>query len=459
MKRYKYNAPFVADASYILTLFQEANYQIYLVGGCVRDALLKRDIHDYDLCTSATPQQNLDLAKQHGITAIPTGLTHGTITWHLHGQNYEITTFRKDHDYKDFRRPEHVSYTTNFSEDVARRDFTMNALGYNGQYIVDYVGGLDDIKERKVRCVGDPNIRFQEDALRILRAFRFGATLHFTIEKTTYKAMQQHAHLLQHISKERIQDEFVKILESQQVDTLRKLKDANILDVLFPIFKETYHVRQQNSYHIYDVFEHMNVVFNASIGYPLPIRLALFFHDVKKKACQSEDPDGTTHFKGHAQASANYAKEILHVYRFNKKLISYVYKLIYFHDNYVTADIETLRDFMYLLGGDYTLAKDVLLIQTLDNMGKSVQTQEINNAIIYEAITILAHMEQNHEVFTSTGLAIDGNDLKTLGYHGKQIGTILHYLVKYVVHHQDKNNKNDLIEFIGGMKDDIFNRE
>lgn len=457
MNTFNFNAPFSSDALHLLQLFKNEGYQIFLVGGCVRDAILGNVIHDYDLCTDALPEQMIAIASKNNIQSIPTGIAHGTITWMYHKQAYEITTFRSDHEYKDFRRPEQVSFSSTFADDVARRDFTMNALGYDGDHIVDYVGGMHDIKHKQIRTVGNPSLRFQEDALRILRALRFQATLAFSIENETFLAIKKYAYLLQHISKERLQVEFVKILQSKQVDTLRILRNANVLDTLFPVFKETYDVAQHNTYHIYDVFEHMNAVVNASIGYPLDIRLALFFHDIKKKACKQVDANGITHFKGHAALSATYAKKILKEYRFSKACYQHVYQLIYYHDRYVTNDIDDIRQFMYELHGNYVLAHEILTIQKLDNMGKSKAIQSEKNTAIDEVIKKLHIMQEANEVFSIKELAVNGEDIKKLGYQHKEIGNVLNYLVKYVVHHQEKNNKKDLLEVAGGLKDEISN--
>lgn len=443
----------------ILSLFEKENHTIYVVGGCVRDFLLGREIHDYDMASSATPQQVLSLCEEYDIKAIPTGIKHGTITMVYKHYHIEITTFRKEGAYHNHRSPIGVYYTNDVKQDAMRRDFTINAMYKNNQELVDLFGGQVDLHNKVIRTVNNPHDRFQEDALRILRCLRFAYTLHFDIEENTYQALQENAHLLKNISYERIRDEFSKIIMSDKQDLLLCLKDAGVLLEIVPEYTMTYDVPQDTPYHCFDVFHHMNAVLNHAHGVTLTQKLALFLHDIAKKEYKTTDEKGIHHFKMHAHASATLAKKILTRLRYDKKTIEEVYTLIDYHDYYVSPKKRVLRKFIYKVKGNFSLAYQILEIQRIDNLGKHPDVIESLNKNIEESILVLQEIEKEQSCFTLEDLCIKGSDLKPLGYNGKQVGILLEKALYYVVQTPTKNNKHDLLHFIGGLENETTHRK
>ncbi|MDF9838619.1 MULTISPECIES: HD domain-containing protein [unclassified Breznakia] len=447
------------SAKKVLSYIHSLGYEAFLVGGCVRDFLMNRDVHDFDITTSCDAFFLLEKAKADHYLVIPTGLKHGTITFVIDNEHIEVTTYRQESDYIHHRIPKTVTFTNDLKEDLKRRDFTINAICLDQNQIIDYYGGQNDIKAKIIRCIGNPKERFHEDALRILRALRFAFTLGFTIEKNTYTALQESVDLLNHISKERIRDEFIKMLASDYKDLLITLKESKVLLYIIPEYNLAFHVTQESPYHIYDVFHHLNSALNASIGEPLNIRLAILLHDLEKRNYKTIDEKGIAHFKGHAHASAELSKKILRDLKFSNDIIKNVYMLIYYHDYYVSPKKNVLRKFLYKLNGDYKMAYDILHVQKLDNLGKDPTIVKEKNKLIDDAIACIKEMEKHNEVFSINHLSIDGNDIKKLGYREQEIGIVLHKLVKYIVNNQDKNTKDQLLKIAGGMKNEIFNRK
>lgn len=443
----------------LFKIFKEHDYQLYLVGGCVRDFLMQQDFDDYDMTTSATPKQMMDIAEKYHIKVIPTGLKHGTLTFILNHIHIEITTFRCEKLYENNRFPKEIIFTTSLEEDVKRRDFTMNAIAMDENQLYDYFHGEQDIKDKIIRCVGNPEQRFDEDALRILRCLRFSFKLDFAIEKTTWNALQKKAILLNNISNERIRDELCKMLMSDHKDILLTLKASKVLDVILPEFIPTYHFKQDTPWHIYDVFNHMNAVMNASDGYLLTMKLALLFHDLSKVDHRTYDDKGIAHFYGHAHASALLAKKIMRRLKFDNKTIKEVYTLIEYHDYYMYDTRKSVHKLMYKLNGDYTLAYKILKIQLADNKGKNQTMCIQKNRMIYSVMIMLKDMQANHECFTIKDLNIDGHDLQTIGFNEKEIGKVLQYLLKFVLNQQDKNTKEHLLKAAGGYRDEIIDSE
>lgn len=445
------------NATIVLNFIHSLHFEAFLVGGCVRDLLMKREVHDYDITTSCPAEHLLEQAKASHFHVLPTGLQHGTITFFVNHEAIEVTTYRIDTSYVDHRRPQAIQYTKSLREDLKRRDFTINAICLDQHRIIDYFGGQNDILHRQIRCIGNAEDRFEEDALRILRALRFCFTLGFQIEQNTYSAIKACAPLLTYIAKERIRDEFIKMLKSNQRDSLITLRDCGVLPYIIPELAAIYDVTQESPYHIYDVFHHTNEAFNASIAQPLAIRLAILLHDIEKPNYKTIDLHGVAHFKGHAHAGAHSAKRILQTLKFPKSLSREVYNYIYFHDYYVTPNKKVLRKFMYKLHGDYQSAYSILLVQKLDNAGKNPSIIEPKNREIDASIAVLKEMEADNEIFSIAKLAINGNDIMTLGFQDEAIGLVLHRLLNYVVQHQDENNKERLLTIAGGMKNEIFN--
>lgn len=444
----------------IMNIFKNSGYEIYLVGGCVRDYLLAYPCHDYDLTTSATPSQMELLAKTNHIHCIPTGIKHGTITFVLNHEHFEITTFRKESEYEKNRFPKHIEFTTSLKEDLKRRDFTINAIALDENNIIDYFHGREDLENKILRAIGDPTTRFHEDALRMLRCLRFSFTYNFSIEKKTYQAIQSNAYLLQNISKERIRDELIKMLKSKHQDILLDLKKSNVLTYMIREMEYLYDVKQETPYHIYDVFMHTNVALNATIDAPLTSRLAILFHDIEKVHYKTIDDKGIAHFKKHAHASALCAKKIMKELHFEKHIIQRVYSLIDYHDYRLEINEKQIRKFLYKLQGNYDLAYEILQIQKYDNMGKNPTIIQEKNARIDTVIAMIQSIEKNKECFCIKDLKVNGEDMARLGYSGKEIGDILTYLLKDVIQNQPHNTRSFLMKLAnGGIKNEIINRK
>ena len=287
---------------------EAAGYEAFAVGGCVRDSLLGNEPGDYDLTTAAKPEETKRVFQ--GEKIVETGIKHGTVTVILGETPLEITTFRVESEYRDNRRPERVEFTKSIEEDLARRDFTMNALAYSeSRGIVDPFGGEADIKAGIIRAVGDPEKRFREDALRIMRALRFASALGFEIEPETEKALLENRALLLNVSAERLSEELLKLLCGQNVRRVL-MKYTDVLGVILPELLPMKGFSQQNPHHVYDVLEHSAAA--AEKVPPRPaLRLGALLHDVGKPRCFTIDENGVGHFYGHAEISAQMAEEIL----------------------------------------------------------------------------------------------------------------------------------------------------
>ncbi len=309
------------DALKISDILSKNGYQAYLVGGSIRDILMnKNDLHDYDIATDATPDDLKRIFKD----AIAFGEKFGTILVIYKGFNFEITTFRTESDYKDQRHPEKVVFIKDIKEDLKRRDFTMNAIAFNMQSndLIDIFGGQKDIKNKIIRCVGDPDLRFNEDPLRLIRAVRFYVQLHFDIEEDTYKSIKNNASKIVTVSKERIRDEFMRMLSFDKPSRgIELLRDTGLLDYIFPEINLCYGV-EQNKFHSLDVYHHILLSMDMA---DKRIRLAALLHDIGKPQTKNGE-----HFFGHEKIGAEMADKMLRRLKFPKKDISLISKLIYY---------------------------------------------------------------------------------------------------------------------------------
>ncbi|MCJ7691441.1 MAG: CCA tRNA nucleotidyltransferase, partial [Clostridiaceae bacterium] len=298
-----------ADVKIILDTLKNNGYESYIVGGSVRDFVMGLSMpKDYDIATSAMPEEIIRLF----LKTIPTGIKHGTVTVMLNGEGYEVTTYRIDGQYLDNRRPEAVTFVSNLKEDLARRDFTINALALNVEDdVIDYFGGLDDLADKIIRAVGEPNKRFQEDALRMLRAIRFAARLEFHIEEKTLEAIKVNCNLILNISSERIRDELSKMLLSNNSGVaLRLLEETKLLGFILPELQKAVGFNQLNPHHDKDIFNHtLSVVENCPLS--LNLRVAALLHDIAKPDCFTLDKSGVGHFYGHDKKSVMLTQQIL----------------------------------------------------------------------------------------------------------------------------------------------------
>jgi tRNA nucleotidyltransferase (CCA-adding enzyme) len=435
------------EVQYILETLMDNGYEAYIVGGCVRDSLLKRDIKDYDITTNALPEDIIKLFER----TIPTGLKHGTVTVVINKNNYEVTTYRIDGTYSDNRHPDQVEFTSSLREDLSRRDFTINALVYNNaQGIIDLFSGIEDLNQRIVRCVGDADRRFNEDSLRMLRAVRFSSQLGFNIEETTYSAIKKNNHLLKNVSKERIREELVKILMSSIPSRgIRMLLDTGLLKHIIPELLECVGFDQRNPHHDKNVFDHiMSVLDNSSSS--LIVRLGALLHDIGKPRTFSVDKRGVGHFYSHNTVGAEMAETILKRLRFDNNTIKKVVILIKEHMSaYTVMKNKTLKKFIARVGLDNI--EELFQLQIADSKGHKASADY--SPILKRREDVRRILEKG-EAFTVSSLKISGDDLIKLGFKpGKEIGVTLNKLLDMVLTDPQLNNSATLINIAKNLKE------
>lgn len=421
-----------------LELLHTAGYEAYLVGGCVRDLIMKIPAHDYDITTSATPEE---MKKAFiGYTTIETGIKHGTITFLYNKEPIEITTYRIEGEYKDNRHPESVEFTTKLENDLSRRDFTMNALVYNEKEgIIDLFGGQKDIASKTIRAIGVAENRFKEDALRILRAMRFSSQLGFEIEEETKKAMVKCAPLLHNISAERISQELNKLLVGKNVKKVI-IDCYEILGEILPEIKKMHGFNQYNKYHIYTVLEHTATALE-NIDPVAHLRLTMLLHDTGKVYTFTRDENGTGHFYGHNKVSAEIARDFLNKYKYDNLTKERVVELVKIHDTPIEMDRIFIKKRLNRLGKDAFF--DLLKVKRADNLAQNPEYFWLDKLDKMENI---AREIVEQDTFTLSSLELSGNDLIALGINGKKIGEVLNLLLNEVIEEKIKNQKEALLK-------------
>lgn len=424
----------------VLNMFNSAGFEAYAVGGCVRDALLGKGPHDWDITTSAAPKEIQEVFKEY--QQIDTGFKHGTVMVVIGKEVIEITTYRIDGEYTDGRRPDNVTFTKDITEDLARRDFTINACAISETSLVDPFGGQEDIRNKIIRCVGNPTQRFNEDALRILRGIRFASVLDFKVEENTRTAMLECRELLKYVSQERITTEFCKLLTGVNVHaTLYEFKD--ILAYIIPEIKEMIGFEQHNPYHIHDVYGH-SIKAVGSIESNIILRAAMFFHDIAKPACLSKDENGVGHFYGHPELSAQMTGNILSRMKFSNADIRSITELIEYHDAVIELSSKSIKKYLNKLGE--VQFRNLLKVKRADILAQNPEfsLEGLGKLIIIEQI--LDEVLSQSTCFTLHDLAINGDDLILLGIpQGKQIGVILNKLLELVLNEELENDKKVLM--------------
>lgn len=427
------------DVSFILNRIHQAGEEAYIVGGCVRDLLLKVEPNDWDITTSAPPE----IIKEMFSRTIDTGLEHGTVTVMIGKEGYEVTTYRIDGKYEDHRRPKDVEFTRNLSDDLLRRDFTINAMAYNEEEgIIDEYHGAKDLDNGIIRCVGNPRDRFSEDALRMLRAIRFGAKLGFVIEEETYEAMKELSPLITHVSAERINVELTKTLISKEPDRIKELVNTGLIDYVIPEFREIVGVEQHNPYHRFTVDEHTY----ECLKFVEPIaalRWTVYLHDLGKGQTRSTDDNGIDHFYGHPALSAKMAKSIMKRLKFDNKTIDKVHKLVLFHDDRFEITKKNVRKAVHRIGTDNF--SEFLKVKYADINGQNLDYKEKHIQQVEEIRDLFKTILADKECLTIKDLAVNGNDIIHLGVkNGKVIGTVLNKLLEIVLETPELNNKEVL---------------
>lgn len=435
----KINIPTAANE--LIHTLQNSGHSAYIVGGCVRDSILGRKPNDWDICTSATPDEMLEIFKDKKI--IETGLKHGTVTVVVGGESYEITTYRIDGEYSDNRRPDSVTFTDKLVEDLKRRDFTINAMAYNDtEGLIDPFNGLLDIEYEKIDCVGSAKERFEEDTLRILRAIRFAAQLDFSITPGTDREIHQQYKNLENISIERINSEFCKIVTSDNF-CVELLLYKDVFSLFIPELKDMFGFPHNNPYHIFDVFDHTLHAIEYCESDDLIVRLAILFHDIGKPHSYQDGEDGVRRYTGHWKASADMTDNIMKRLRFDNDTRNKIVALVFYHD----LSVKDRKDIKKLL--------NIIGIEQLERLLeiKRADAKAHNPICAKERIENIDNIEQifneiviNNECFSLKDLAVNGSDLLVIGYKsGKQLGITLQGLLDCVIEGEVYNSKEDLL--------------
>ncbi|MDF2474463.1 MAG: hypothetical protein K0R21_2245 [Anaerocolumna sp.] len=444
---------------YIINQLIKYGYEAYAVGGCVRDSILGKEPEDWDITTSATPLEVKKIFRR----TIDTGIAHGTVTVMMDKEGFEVTTYRIDGEYEDNRRPKSVEFTANLVEDLKRRDFTINAMAYNTEKgLVDIFGGLEDIKVGVIRCVGSASDRFDEDALRILRALRFCAQLGFTIEEETMEAIREKAANLCNISAERIRVELNKLLLSNHPDKLIEAYEVGITKIILPEFDIMMETEQNNFNHLYNVGVHSIKAIQlldlpegkhpftgegAEISQKEKLILCwtMLLHDVEKPSCKTFGEDGVAHFYGHQEKGAGTAKNILRRLKFDNETTDTVVRLITWHDYSFTLKPSKMRNAINKIGDDIM---DLLFeVKKADVLAQNPETWESKVNHLNDAMRLYHEIKANGECVNLKMLTVNGNDLIALGFKpGVIIGEVLNLLLEQVLEKPELNDKSTLIE-------------
>lgn len=449
MKRINVEVP--APVNYIIQELEKCGHEAYMVGGCVRDSVLGRKPHDYDICTSATPDEILKAFPDEEI--IPTGLQHGTVTILINKEPFEVTTYRIDGDYSDNRRPDNVTFTKNLVEDLRRRDFTINAMAYNPKTgLIDPFNGMEDIKYKKIRCVGSAEDRFNEDALRILRAIRFEAQLGFAGLPETMFEIERQYDRLKNISIERINSEFCKIVASEQF-CVELVLYPNVFSLFIPELKDLIGFQQNNPYHAYDVFNHTVHAIEKCESDDLVVRLAVFFHDFGKPHSYQDGEDGIRHFKGHGKVSAEITDSIMKRLRFDNETRNNVVELVYYHDATFEVGNKCVKRWLNKIGEKQF--RRLLEIRKADIKEQKPDYEESRIEKVNNIENILEEILSEKSCFSLKDLAVNGNDVKEVMKlkEGKDIGYWLNEILKRVIDGELENNKYDLVYWMTGVRD------
>ena len=427
----------------IIENLQLHGYEAYAVGGCVRDSILCRAPQDWDITTSARPEQ----VKELFLRTIDTGIEHGTVTVMMGKEGFEVTTYRVDGQYDDSRHPKEVTFTRSLEEDLKRRDFTINAMAYNDdRRLVDIFGGMNDLNRHLIRCVGDPWERFNEDALRILRAVRFASQLSCTIAPETAEAIKDLAPNLVNISAERIQAELVKLLTSEHPEMLQEAYLLGITKIILPEWDEMVGVEQNTPHHKYDVADHtLHAIRNVKKDKIL--RLTMLFHDMGKPLMKTTDEKGIDHFKGHALVSEELARSVMRRLKFDNDTTKKVTKLVCYHDYRIEATPQNVRRAMNRIGVD--LFPYYLAVRLADVKAQSPyrRKEKIENIIqmreLYQEAVI------NDDPVTLRQLAVTGKDLMSIGMSpDRHLGETLNKLLELVIDHPEMNDKDTLCQYV-----------
>jgi len=438
------------NAENIIKKLNDFGFEAYLCGGCIRDECMGLIPKDYDITTSATPDQIIEVF--HDSHIIRTGIEYGTVVVTMNHVPYEITTFRKDGKYSDGRRPDTVEYTTSLLDDLSRRDITINAMARNGSEIIDPFDGKKDIENKIIRCVGDPNERVIEDALRMLRIIRFASKYNFEIEQKTFDAIQEGLSLLSHIAKERIRDEFNQIIMNK--DGLYMLVYSGLMYMIYSEFLKLFDVEQNNPYHCCNVGHHTIRSIESIEKKDLRIYLALLLHDMGKIETRTTDENGIDHFKNHAKISVIKADEFLREYKYDNKTREDVLTLIKYHDIEFISEKKYVKKMLNKIGQE--LLTLLCYVRIGDISGQNLDLFEKRKNKVLQFLEIIDIIIEENSCFQIKDLKINGYDVMALGFEGEKVGIALKELLNCVINEVVENDKNKLIDYLIKNKSDII---
>ncbi len=437
-------------AETVLAALESAGFDAWVVGGYVRDAVLARPCNDVDIATSAHWTSVRDVMHARGMKTFETGVEHGTITVACHGHTVEVTTYRTDGAYSDARHPDCVTFVGSIEEDLARRDFTMNALAYNPKHgVVDPFGGMDAIRAHEIATVGDASKRFGEDALRILRAVRFASELGFSIEPATFDAARRLSSTLANVSVERQAAELTKLISGQNAREVL-IGCPEVIDAALPELSPMRGFDQKSPYHIYDVYEHTAHVVEGIAATPL-LRWAALLHDAGKPTSFSLGSNGQGHFYGHAAESARIASRVMGRLKMPAALSRDVVALVRFHDVHQKPSPKAVKRLLHNLGGNVDLFRALCQLQRADALAHAPGHRQRAEAVD-EMESHLTNVLANNEAFSLKDLAINGNDILACGIQaGPEVGSLLDSALDAVIDGLVPNERDSLLAYIEGL--------
>ena len=425
-----------------LEILEENGFEAWFVGGCVRDFLLGLSPGDWDITTSARPEEILRCFA--GFRCIETGIRHGTVTVLIEEQPVEITTYRSDGAYRDHRHPEEVKFSRQLEDDLSRRDFTVNAMAYHPERgLVDKYHGVKDLEEKRIRCVGDPDRRFTEDALRILRCLRFSSRLGFSIESATADALRRQKKLLPDISHERVKIELEKLLVGDHAEKILR----EYFDVLFVILPELAPMKgctQERPYHCFDVWEHTLHAVGAAPNDPI-VRWAVLFHDCGKPGVKTYEPEGVAHFYGHDKESARIADICCERLRFSNREREAVCALVARHGEPLPMPEKRVKRLLGKLGEEQLFRLFALMRGDVSAQSPAVREERLS--YLEDCKVLAKKLIEDGQCLTLRDLAVNGNDLLALGFSkNRLLGTALQALLDEVLAGTLPNEKEVLLE-------------
>jgi tRNA nucleotidyltransferase (CCA-adding enzyme) len=425
------------EVRHIIDKLESQGFDAFAVGGCIRDAFLGHTPKDWDISTSALPEETI--ACFEGYSIIPTGIQHGTVTVRVNNLSFEVTTFRLDGVYSDGRRPDEVEFVHDIERDLSRRDFTMNALAFNSA-LVDPFGGVHDIEHKIIRCVGDANRRFSEDALRIMRALRFASVLGFALENTTADALVAHKMSLRDVSVERIANELNRLLLGTNVRKI--LQDCgDVLAEFLPEIRASFQFPQNNPHHCFDVWEHTAVAISMA---PVDsvVRLALLFHDVGKPSCYTES-GGVGHFYGHDAISASMAEEALARLNYSTEIRKTVKLLVQYHDQTIIPQTRNIKRWLNKV--PLSVFRRLLAVKRADLSAQACEFREERLVELAAVESLLEEIIAEQQCFSLKDLAVNGDDILRLGAQGIEVGKVLQDLLNRVIDEELPNEQRALL--------------